>query len=51
MQPANEKDLITKMNLPFNSSKDLLDFFEKNRFVFNMEAFDILIKKLIRLHY
>lgn len=42
MEPKNHEDLMFKLRQPFNTVKDLLNFFESNRDIFDKESYQIL---------
>ncbi len=55
MPPKNEGDLVFKLtNTKFNSSKDLLNFFESNRDLFSessQEPFKVIFSKLFSFNF
>ena len=46
MTPKNEKDLMFKLNQQFTSAKDLLIFYESNRYMFERESYKLFFSKL-----
>eukprot|EP00347_Sterkiella_histriomuscorum_P000591 403375259 len=47
MQPKDEQDLLFKLKQQFTSTKDLLNFYEANRYLFEDKSYIEFFKKLI----
>ncbi|CDW78141.1 UNKNOWN [Stylonychia lemnae] len=48
MQPKDHQDLMFKLNQGFTTVKDLLNFFEANRNIFENQSYEIIFQKLAK---